>query len=132
MTKERLRRYVWLKREEYQLKQRLDTIMAELATVSSPDLSGMPHSSEPTRLDSLVIRFEDIADRYAKKLEETQKELAAIERAVESLEDPRLRLLIRYKYIDGLRWETIADLMHYDVRWIYRLHGEALLVLADK
>ena len=132
MTKDRLRRYIWLRREEKQLKIRLDTVLNDIAAVSSPDLSGMPHGNEPTRLDSIVIRYEEIADKYEKKLAETQAELLAIERAIGTVDDPKLRLLLRYKYIDGYKWETISDLMHYELRWVYHLHGEALLQIADK
>jgi len=30
-------------------------------------------------------------------------------------------------YLDGYTWEQVAAAMHLDQRWIYRLHGKALL-----
>lgn len=132
MTKERLRRYIWLKQECRQLQQYLDRIMNDMASVSSPRLTGMPHANDPRGLDEIVVRYEEIVSRYEKRLKLYQKETLAIEKAIEGLEDPRLRLLLRYKYMDGYKWETIADLMHYEVRWLYVLHGQALQAIAGR
>lgn len=126
MTKERLRRYIWLKQECRQLEAYLDRIRNDMSVVTSPRLTGMPHAKDPKGLDEIVIRYEEICGKYEKQLKRYQQETIAIENAIEGVQDPRLRLILRYKYLDGLKWETIADLMRYDVRWIYRLHGEAL------
>ena len=126
MTKERLRRYIWLKQECRQLEAYLERIRNDMSVVTSPRLTGMPHAKDPKGLDEIVIRYEEICGKYEKQLRIYQKETIAIENAIEGVQDPRLRLILRYKYMDGLKWETIADLMRYDVRWIYRLHGEAL------
>lgn len=126
MTKERLRRYIWLKQECRQLQAYLERTMNDMASVSSPRLTGMPHSTDTHGLDEIVVRYEEIVSKYEKRLKLYQKETLAIEQAIEGLKDPRLRLLMRYKYMDGYKWETIADLMHYEVRWLYILHGQAL------
>ena len=126
MTKERLRRYIWLKQECRQLEAYLSRTMNDMAAVSSPRLTGMPHANDPKGLDEIIVRYEEIASKYGKRLKQYQKETLAIEKAVESVKDPRLRLLLRYKYFDGYKWETIADLMEYELSWIYRLHGQAL------
>lgn len=131
MTKERLRRYIWLKQECRQLQAYLDRTMNDMASVSSPRLTGMPHGTDTHGLDEIVVRYEEIAGKYEKRLKLYQKETLAIEQAIEGLKDPRLRLLMRYKYMDGYKWETIADLMHYEVRWLYILHGQALQEIGD-
>lgn len=132
MTKERLRRYIWLKQECRQLQAYLERTLNDMASVSSPRLTGMPHGTDTHGLDDVVVRYEEIAGKYEKRLKQYQKETLAIETAIEDLKDPRLRLLLRYKYMDGLRWETIADIMHYEIRWIYELHGQALKELEGK
>lgn len=126
MTKERLRRYIWLKQECRQLQAYLERIRNDMSVATSPRLTGMPHAKDPKGLDEIVIRYEEICGKYEKQLKRYQQETVAIENAIEGVQDPRLRLILRYKYMDGLKWETIADIMRYDVRWIYRLHGEAL------
>ncbi len=131
MTKERLRRYIWLKQECRQLQAYLERTMNDMASVSSPRLTGMPHSTDTHGLDEIVVRYEEIVSKYEKRLKLYQKETLAIEQAIEGLKDPRLRLLMRYKYMDGYKWDTIADLMHYEVRWLYILHGQALQEIGD-
>ncbi len=49
-----------------------------------------------------------------------------IEQAIENLEDDRLRLLLKYRYISGWTWERIAVEMGYTYRQVTRLHGKAL------
>lgn len=132
MTKERLRRYIWLKQECRQLEAYLNRTMNDMASVSSPRLTGMPHSLDTHGLDEIVVRYEELAGKYEKRLKQYQKETLAIEQAIEGLKDPRLRLLLRYKYFDGYKWETIADLMQYELSWIYRLHGQALQELEKR
>lgn len=49
-----------------------------------------------------------------------------IETRIQTVEEDRLREVLRYRYIDGLTIEEIAARMHYDVRHIARLHNAAL------
>lgn len=42
----------------------------------------------------------------------------------------KYRLILEYRYLQGKAWEQIAAEMHYDLRWVYRLHGSALLEVA--
>lgn len=131
MTKERLRRYIWLKQECRQLQAYLDGIMEDMSTVTSPRLTGMPHSNEPKGLDEIVVKYDEIVYKYERRLIVYLRETQAIEKAVSAVEDPRYRLLLRYRYIDGLKWDTIADLMHYEVSSLYKMHGQALRELRN-
>ena len=36
------------------------------------------------------------------------------------------RILLTLRYLNGLTWEEIADILEVDVRHVYRLHKEAL------
>lgn len=35
------------------------------------------------------------------------------------------------RYIQNKKWETIADETEYEIRWVYRTHGKALLAFAS-
>jgi hypothetical protein len=39
---------------------------------------------------------------------------------------PHYRQVLQNRYINNLKWDTIADVMKYDVRWVLILHGRAL------
>lgn len=75
--------------------------------------------------DSLV---ELRAMLYDKLLDSTEIRLE-IERCLASIKDDRLRLLMEYRYINGLTWEQVAETMHCEYRWILRLHKRALALI---
>ena len=52
--------------------------------------------------------------------------MEAVKDAIASVPDGRLRMLLRYRYVDGMTWERIAVNMNLDARWVRRLHGRAL------
>ena len=43
------------------------------------------------------------------------------------MEEARLREVLELYYIDGFTWEQVAQRMELDPRWVFRLHGKALL-----
>ena len=111
------------------MQAEIEEIAKSITAASSPDLSGMPHGSEPSRLDNVIIRLDDIMGKYKRKLAVIAKEQREIEDALDTLDDPKLRVLMRYRYIKGMKWEEVAEKMHYELRWIYHLHGIALYLL---
>ena len=54
-----------------------------------------------------------------------------IHTAIERVSDGKERLLLRYRYIDFLKWEEIADKMNFSLRNIHRLHSRALSGLQE-
>ena len=93
------------------------------ATATTSSFSDMPRSGGGSdkiqttveKLDHEIDALVDLRNR--------------IETAVEKLEDGRLRDVMRYRYIDGMKWEQIAVVMRLDYRWVLRLHGRALCKL---
>ena len=45
----------------------------------------------------------------------------------ETMEDGKQKELLLYRYIRGLKWEDIQDVMGYERSQIYVIHGKALL-----
>ena len=101
-------------------------VLGEMATVSSPRITGMPRANEPRGLDDIIVRYEEITTQYQRQLRMCQAELVAIEKSIEAVRDARLRLILRYRYLEGESWETIAMYLGYNRRWVLRLHGAAL------
>lgn len=52
-----------------------------------------------------------------------------IEEVIHQMPDETLRLVLTYKYIDGLHFEEIAEKLHYCWRQILRKHSDALRAL---
>lgn len=133
MTKERLRAYQAIKEELQQLEDRLLEIETVLYSPKNQRLTGMPSapSKEGSAIEDMAARHIELQDLYKSKMDELAQEALAIEAAIETL-DPTARLLFRYRYIDGLKWEEVCVRMNYSWRQVHNLHKRALEALRAK
>lgn len=132
MTKERLRHYLALKREEEQLRQQLETIETSLQSPKVQKLTGMPPGgAEGYRIEELLAKHLDLQTTYGQKLEELAAEQLAIESAVAAL-PPKLRMLIRLHYFEGCTWNQVCERMNYSWTSVHRLHRAALQILREQ
>lgn len=98
--------------------------VAERCTASITGAASKSVSGD--RIQAAVERMASWERRLSAQVWDALRLREEIESAIESVKDDRLRLLLRYRYIDGLTWEKIAARMHLDYRWVLRLHGRAL------
>lgn len=54
-----------------------------------------------------------------------------IHNAINSVEKPNENLVLRYRYIEMMSWDEIAEKMNYSNKQIRRIHYEALKSLKD-
>ena len=131
MNKERLKRYKWIKQEQRDLERQLEEVEASLYAATAKPLTGMPTAhGGGNPAETLAIKHLELLDIYTNKLAELVMERQAIEKAIETLE-PQARLLLRYLYIDGLRWREACDLVHYSRSQANRIHDQALLQMQE-
>ncbi len=83
-------------------------------------------SNGEDKLQAAVEKIVRWQNRLTLQLGERVRLREEIEAAIGTVEDERLRLLLRYRYIDGWTWERIAVEMCYSYMQICRLHGKAL------
>lgn len=50
---------------------------------------------------------------------------------ISKLKDYRYEAVLTAYYINHMTWEQVAVHLGYDLRWIYRLHGQALKSFAE-
>lgn len=91
----------------------------------SAAISDMPRGGRADWTDSLA-RVIDIEARINGEILELCRVKEEIIDAINAVHDIRYRTLLEYRYRNYWSWQKIADVMGYDVRWIYRLHGQAL------
>lgn len=132
MTKERLRNYVNIKREAEQIKRQMEEIEAALYYPKIQRLTSMPSApSAGNYQEDLAIHHIELQEKYRAKLGSLAEEQLAIETAIERLE-PTARMLLRYRYLDGLKWEEVCVRMNYSWKQTHRIHGEALRQLKEE
>ena len=123
MTKEELKSYRSVLAEIRQLKEEL---RLESGGALCARLTGMPGArgkSDPVALSAVqAAALSQLLDGMLSRLICLRGE---IEAAVEALE-PRDRLLIRKRYIEGKRWEQIALDLGYTYQHVLKLHGRIL------
>ena len=120
------------------LDQRIDARIAErdklwerVLAARSPSLSGMPRGGQHDWTDAVdrVIDYTAEIDAEIRKLVRLKREIAE---TISAVEDDRYRVLLELRYRNYYTWEHIAEIMHYEVRQIYNLHGEALLKITPQ
>lgn len=121
----------WLKRYsaiDRQIKNKTDelSMWRSRATKITPTYSGLPKGGGGDRIQTAVdniCRLEDEINAEIDRLIITRTE---INEAIAKVEDERLREVLTLRYIQGKSWEWIAVEMHYNYRWVTKLHGKAL------
>ena len=115
------------------LNQRIDRLLEEQSrwrekamriTPVLPPVPGGGGSGSPIeRPMDKVLEIDVEINREIDELQIVRQEIRA---ALNQLEDENLKLLMEYRYIDGMTWEQIAVKMHYGFQWVCKLHGRAL------
>lgn len=115
------------------LNQRIDRLLEEqgrwrekamrITPVLSPVPGGGGSGSPIERPMDKVLEIDAEINREIDELQTVRQEIRA---ALNQLEGENLKLLMEYRYIDGLTWEQIAVKMHYGFQWVCKLHGRAL------
>ena len=123
--KDILREYQMIERRIRRLQDEKKSWM-EKATSVSPTLSDMPKGGGTDKIQNAVCRIADIEADINREIDRLIDLRERIEAAICAIPDGRLRDLMRYRYMDGKKFEEIAVAMHLDYRWVRRLHGRAL------
>ena len=104
------------------LSDRLEVIDNRLLNVKAVSYQKTPGGGRHKTINDYID------EKYALK-----KEMAEIEAAVAKVQDYRCRMVLVYKYFEGLTLEQISDnCMFYSVRQLKRYHNQGINYLADK
>lgn len=74
-----------------------------------------------------VARINDMAARYAEQMRDYLDQAAEAHEVLHSLGDSKATALLTRRYVLGQTWGEVAGSMGYSLRWVYRIHDEALL-----
>ena len=104
----------------------------DLATRISPSYSDMPHGGGSDKVQTAAVEVAELTDKLNQKLHQAIMVQENIKKLLESLDDIKLRQLMYYRYINGMRWEEIAVRMDFNYRWVLRPHRKALNQISEQ
>lgn len=120
--------YGWLSDQLKEQKEEIERLCLDAMLPKGIQYSGMPRGGDgyhdlsgySAKLEAMIDRLQERADRLAMRLEE-------ITDAVEGLENPQERLVLRYRYILRKEWREIAREMGYrGTKSLHNLRNDAL------
>lgn len=123
MTREELNNYAWLKRETEQQEKRLHRLQNRKPkgvvgdTVKYyPNGKGIPTKIEGVAEEDRLVPLEiaELTLSIEKNSEILRKQLKEIEEYIQSIKDPKVRVLMRCKYIDCMNWRQVGKVNHMD------------------
>jgi hypothetical protein len=76
--------------------------------------------------EEYVCKIVDLERELDRRIDEYVDLTREIEGLIANVPDDRHRDILTWRYVNGWSWERIAEAMHYDRVWIWRLHGRAL------
>lgn len=125
-AKEFLRRARTVDRRVDEAQERVERLRARLEAGRMSSITGMPRGGAKDWTDTAdkLIELERRVNERTREL--VRWKLMAMD-AIDRVEEANLREVLELYYIDGYTWEQVARRMQLDVRWVYRLHGRALL-----
>ncbi len=94
-----------------------------VAAVCSP---APTRGGEGDRIQTAVESILEVKAMLYDRLVDAAELRRGIQTAIDTVGEPRLRTLLEYRYIDGLKWEHIAEALRLDLRHTLRLHCRAL------
>ena len=125
-AKEFLRRARSVDRRVDEATERVDRIRARLEAGRMSSVTGMPRGGVQdwtVTADRLIELERDVNARIREMCR--LKRLA--QEAIDRVEEARLKEVLELYYIDGYSWTQVAQRMGLDKRWVFRLHGRALM-----
>lgn len=142
VTKERLLKYIYLKTEYYNQIDRLARLENDKQLPAMRESDGSQRSILKTsRMENAIARYEEQSERINKQLAEISEEMSEIETAVDSLDDPIQKEVLRLRYMDPeeckhMKWGDVARTIYgsddeKNLIAIWRIHGHALQALKD-
>ena len=123
MTREELNNYVWLKRETEQQEKRIRRLQNRKPKGIVGDTvkdyrngKGIPTKIEGVAEEDRLVPLEiaELTLSIQENNEVLQKKLKKIENFIQSIKDPKVRVLMRCKYIDCMNWRQVGEVNHID------------------
>ena len=128
-AKQYLQQYRKCKLRLKRLQEQIDELKDLVDGLSAPQVDGdrVQSSHEPDRMGEVIARKSDLEEELMIEIGNTLDLLNEIEATISAVGNVEYQLLLQKRYIRLETWEVIAEDMHYTSRWLFTMHGRALI-----
>ena len=121
--------YLSLCSERNRLYDELERLHS-LATRCTPSYSGQTSSSfDNNKLPNIVDKITAQEQLIDKQIDKCTDMLCNITAAINSMPEEQYRSILYKRYVQGKKWDIIAQEMNYSKRDLHRKHKKALRIL---
>jgi RNA polymerase sigma factor (sigma-70 family) len=107
------------------LRTRRARLRAAMEGRSSWPRLGSRGTAECDRIAAAVAQLEELDAQLLEQIVQAECKVLDVEQAVDALPGPQRRI-VRLRYLEGLQWREVAEIMHYSPRRCMQLMNEAL------
>lgn len=120
-----LTRYHGISIEIDQLRFSLDRLQDKAERVTSI-IRDMPSRSVGEDISDIIAKKIELESKVKELLSEALNVRLEIENIIKLISNPEYRAILRYKYIENMTFEEIAEKTMYSNRNIYYMHDKAI------
>jgi hypothetical protein len=108
LTKQELSQLYYLNLEIEEEKRKLDELETAATNITTK-ITGMPHVTGVSRKsEAMAILIAEQRELVALKVRQSIIEYNRLNRYIADIGDPLMRLILSYRYINGLTWNQVA------------------------
>lgn len=118
------------------LQHRREDLRRDMFSLGSPsgkmDADKVQTSMSGDNMLKLISKVDLIERDIVRELLTLEDSKSRIIGQIEALDDERYKTVLFERYVLLNPWEVIADNMNYRLKWVYDLHGQALIAFRSK
>lgn len=120
--------------QAYRIDQRINSKLEQVMSLrdllgkANVTLTGMPKTPTPNphSMEDIIVKMVDLESEINDDIDTLVDLKAEIMRCIKRVDNPEYQTLLELRYLCFKRWEKIAVEMGYDLRYVYKLHDQAL------
>lgn len=134
MTKEKVKRLLKAAGYAHRIVKQLDEQLASLRVMRekvTPTMSQAPGGGGTgNRIEELTMRIMELEEEQRRRILSYLEAYHNTKEAIDLLPEDNQKLILSQRYLEGNYWEDIARDMNYGRAQVFRIHDEAIRVLA--
>ena len=120
--------------QAYRIDQRINSKLAQVMSLrdllskATGTLSGAPKAATPNphSMEDTIAKMVDLENEINEDIDALVDLKAEIMRRIKRVENTEYQTILELRYLCFKRWEVIAVELGYDLRYLYKLHDQAL------